>query len=162
MQATKSQSNAARETTKFQDKVLSAYERHERSCSVFNAAGWVKTSDPSYRWTKGTKQIRCATHGWVLIESDDLSSVRPSDIRKGKFVLAHTNGDPEELLTNAARETVQTKFQKGQLVGVTGKDRFDFNRLGEIVECLSGGYYKVWIETHNDCQTIHERNLEII
>lgn len=85
--------------TKFQTKVLGAYERHERSKSAFAAHGeWELTQDPSYRWTKGNLRVQCASHGWVLVEKLEDGWPLASEIRKGKGVIAKTNGDPEELL----------------------------------------------------------------
>lgn len=100
--------------TKFTAKVLGAYERHERSKAAFEAAGWTLVSDMSHKWTKANRQVRVGPRvsasmsasmrlklvnaAWVLIESDDLNSVCSADIREGKFVIARTNGDPEDLL----------------------------------------------------------------
>lgn len=84
---------------KFQTKVIGAFERFEISKAAFAAAGWEMNNGlPSYRWTKGNRQVRCDTHGWVLIVADDLSEVLAGAVRKGKFVVAKTQGEPQELL----------------------------------------------------------------
>jgi len=84
--------------TKFQHKVLGAYERHERSSAIFEAAGWEKTCSPSYTWTKGDRQVRSLAHGWALVEKLPDGWPLCSEMRKGIGVLARAHGDPEELL----------------------------------------------------------------